>query len=184
MVHDVVCPRDQWLANASAGKDFLTSLTAAQNQKSCTTGDNHGPRTRSCEVNASSIAQGSKAQRRRVKVVDTRSEVRPARSHPRSSPDASERCWLFFLSSKAMIATTTGTQPSRRHSSKAIAHTLRSGGHTRADRRTRLAQQKAGAIAGVHQDWRMKVKVSSRCIGVMPNTIMWKSTRRVGVLPR
>ena len=26
MVREVVCPRDQWLADVSAGKDFLTSL--------------------------------------------------------------------------------------------------------------------------------------------------------------
>ena len=26
MVREVVCPRDQWMADVSAGKDFLTSL--------------------------------------------------------------------------------------------------------------------------------------------------------------
>ena len=56
MVRHVVCPREQWLANANAGKDILTSLieweikiaayevaSGVKNQRRCASSDNHGP---------------------------------------------------------------------------------------------------------------------------------------------
>ena len=102
MVRDVACRREQWLANAAAGKDFLTSLIEWEIKIAAyevASGDkisdavrvatimNHAPDA--CEGNALPIALGSEAQCRRADVVDARRELRLAQSPPRPDPDAS-----------------------------------------------------------------------------------------------
>ena len=72
MVRDVVCPREHWLADVNADKDFLTSLieweikVAAYEvangdkiSKAVRGGDDHGSCARCSEVHASFITSGT-----------------------------------------------------------------------------------------------------------------------------
>ena len=191
MVRDVVCPREQWLANASAGD---------KNQRRGARGDSPMKAT----LYQAPLDQTRKC--RRAEVVDTRSDLRLARSLPRPSPDASERSWWrrqrqqghgqgfarwaktktrarTAMATRARIATTMGTQATKRHSSKPIAFTVRSGvTSAQSDEHDWLSRKLEQMLEAKNP--REKVKVSSRRIGELPKSLKWRSLRRVGVLRR
>ena len=102
MVRDVVCPREQWLANASADKDLLTSLirwkikTAAYRVAS---GDKISEAVRVATNDAleptATLCQSPSDQRRSVdalKLWIRRASCVPSGLSQRSSADASDRC--------------------------------------------------------------------------------------------
>ena len=91
MVRDVVCRREQWLANASADRDFLTSLIECEIKiAACVVGS--GDKI-SDVVRAATIVGHASVNRPWIYRRNTRSKLRPSRSLPMSSADARERCW-------------------------------------------------------------------------------------------
>ena len=180
MVRDVVCPRERWLADVNAGKDFRTSLIEWEIRVAAyevASGDKISEAVRVATVMdqapdavKSTLRQSPLEQGRSVDALKMRirassdatpglfqgsvpMQVGAVNDGGKGKKGKSKTSWDKGKGKgkgkDRVRILTAGVVVNRRCNSRAFCSHCSKWGHKRADCRTRLAQQKNGAVASV-----------------------------------